>query len=134
MEKMCGLVENCLRHGSFDGTEKCVQRNALLFNDGEQLKSFLSLSEKRKNMCYWTSKINKISSLFDNLVAIWSINSEFQGSYLEDYQLLNNCLPKVEVRTSWRDKYMTAVYRVDDYWRGRCLSRNEFQPMPDYLH
>ncbi len=138
MEKMCELVDNCLRQGSFDGNPLevfCgVQKNALLFNDEEQLKSFLSLREERKNMCDWTFKINKNSSLFDNLVAVWSINSEFQGNYLEDYQLLNNCLPNVGVGTAWRDKYMTAVYRVDDDWKGRCLSRNEFQPVADYLH
>ncbi len=67
---MCELVENWLQQGSFDGNPLevfCgVQENALLFNHEEQLKSFLCLSEERKNMCDWTFKINKNSSLFDN--------------------------------------------------------------------
>ena len=47
--------------------------------------------------------------------------------------MLNNCLPNVSVRTSWRDKYITAIYRANDDRQGRCLKRYEFQPVPDYL-
>ena len=136
MEKMCELVENCLQQGIFDGSPlevfHGVKQNSFLFNDEEQSKSFLSLSEERKNMCDWNYKINK-SSLFCDLLAVWNINPDFQSTYLEDYQMLNNCLPDVDVRTAWRDKYTTAIYRVDDNWNGRSLPKKEFQPVPDYL-
>ena len=52
MDNMCNLVANCLRQAVFDGDPleafRGVKKNSFLFDDEEQLKSFLSLSEEQK--------------------------------------------------------------------------------------
>ena len=137
MEKMSECVINCLRQGRFDGEPLKVFRgvmNSLYVFQAEQwLKTFLSYTEEMKEACEWTYNLTKSSPILDDLVAVWDIKENFQGSYLKDYQLLNNCLPETEVRTAWRDKYITAVYRIDEPDNESGLKRRELQPIPDYI-
>ena len=138
MEKMSEeAVVNCLHQGRFDGEQlkvyRGVKNSMFLFNDEQQLKTFLSYTEDMKENCALKYSLEKSSPILDDLVVIWRVNKNFKGSYLEDYRTLNNSLPGVNVRTAWRDKYITAVYRIDEQCNERELKRVEFQPIPDYI-
>ncbi len=137
MEKMSEAVVNCLQQGRFDGEQlkayRGIKNSMFLFNDEQQLKTFLSYTEDMKENCALEYSLKNSSPILDDLEVIWHVNKNFKGSYLEDYRTLNNSLPGVNVRTAWTDKYITAVYRVDEQWNEKELKRAEFQPIPDYI-
>ncbi len=137
MEKMSEAVVNCLQQGRFDGEQlkayRGIKNSMFLFNDEQQLKTFLSYTEDMKENCALEYSLKNSSPILDDLEVIWHVNKNFKGSYLEDYRTSNNSLPGVNVRTAWTDKYITAVYRVDEQWNEKELKRAEFQPIPDYI-
>lgn len=136
MEKMTENVMNCLRQGRYDGKPlevfRGVKNDWFLFNDEQELKNFLSRTEEAKENCDGTYSIQKQSPLLHDLVAVWNIDENFEGKYIDDYKTLNNTATQ-EFKTAWRDKYITAIYRGNNEWRGRCLTRQEFQAIPDYI-
>ncbi len=69
----------------------------------------------------------KNSKILEQLHLIWNDDLDFQWSYIRDYNILLNELS--EDRTSWTDKYTTAIYSPT--FNIRC-PRNECQPLPDY--
>jgi hypothetical protein len=66
-----------------------------------------------------TYKVNEVSSMLKDLSVIWNVNENFEGNYFEDYQSLNNSVPGIDYRTAWRDRYITAIYRVDNQWEEK---------------
>ncbi len=77
--------------------------------------------------------LQKQSPLLPKLVAVWNIDENFKGKYIDDYKTLKNTKNLEVSRTAWIDKYITAVYRNDDEWRGRRLTSQEYQAIPDYI-
>ena len=98
-----------------------------LFVDDEEVQSFLSLSEEGKLMFSPQTYSPQRCRIFDNLIYIWQLDREYEGSYITDYKTINNDL-LTDRRTAWTDKYTTALYS-DSYIHRRF----ELQPIPDYL-
>lgn len=137
MEKMTENVIDCLRQGRYHGKPlevfRGVKNEWFLFNDELQLKDFLSRSEEAKHHCDLKYIIQKKSPLLPELVALWNIDENFEGKYIDDYRTLNNTKNREVSRTAWIDRYICAVFRDDDEWRGRHLPRQEYQAIPDYI-
>jgi hypothetical protein len=137
MENMSEAVINCLKQGRYDGQPlnvfRGVTNSSFIFNDGANLKTFLSCSEEIKETGEWTYNVNKDSLLLKDLSVIWNVDENFEGDYFQDYQLLNNSLPQTDHRTAWVDKYITALYRVNDELSHEELKRYELQAIPDYI-
>ena len=137
MEKMTENVINCLSQGRYDGKSleafRGVKDEWFLFNDELQLKDFLSRTEEAKDKCDLNYTIQKQSPSLPELVAVWNIDENFKGKYIDDYKTLKNTKNVELSRTAWIDKYITAVYRDDDKWRGRRLTRQEYHAIPDYI-
>ena len=110
-----------------------VTNSSFIFNDRANLKTFLSCSEEIKETGEWTYNVNKDSLLLKDLSVIWNVDENFEGDYFQDYQLLNNSLPQTDHRTAWVDKYITALYRVNDELSHEELKRYELQAIPDYI-
>ena len=113
MEAMAGEVQQCLNSCQY--SEKPLQSfrgipvENFIFNDEENLKTFLSLTEERKtlapsSLCDYKPVTN---SLFDNLVISWNLNESFSSSYIEDYKVLRN--KDTQVNLSHIDKYTTCL-------------------------
>ena len=137
MENMSETVINCLQQGRFDdhplSAFRGVTNSLHIFNDELHLKTFLSYTEEMKETSELTYKVNEVSSMLKDLSVIWNVNENFEGNYFEDYQSLNNSVPGIDYRTAWRDRYITAIYRVDNQWEEKELKRYEFQAIPDYI-
>ena len=89
MEAMAKEVQECLNACQYSKKPlQCfrgIPVENFIFNDDENLKTFLSLTEERKMLtppshCYYSPVKN---SLFDNLIITWNLDVSF-----EDYNLL----------------------------------------------
>ena len=119
-------------HASFGGNPLFAYRgitcDSYVFNDEENLHTFLSLSEGKTEEYPCRFYEPKQDDLFDTLHLLWDVNPKFKGDYIFDYKLLQN--EELDVRTSWRDKYTTVIYSPNSL---HILSRREMQPLPDYI-
>ena len=96
-----------------------------IFGDEERLKEFLTFSEERKEECTWTYGPSTTENPhFQALMQVWRIPEDFEGSYIEDYNVIMN---KKIKRTAWNDKYSTKLYR--DANNNNLV----LQPIPDYV-
>ena len=130
MEHMAGEVCKCIKTGSFGGKplicSRGIETKDFLFNDEDRLSTFLSLSEQSKGEFsgVYTAKSGE---LLTQLHVAWNVDLCFEGTYHNDYHLINNDLA-VE-RTAWKDKYSTVLYSLGHIY----CSRRELQPMPDVI-
>ena len=133
MENMAVAVSDCLKEVKFGGRYidvfRGLKEDEWIFNDENELKEFLSLSEFNKEVSDMSYKV-KNTPLLKQLNDIWHIPKTFSGQYWEDYTILNG---EDNERSSWCDKYTTVVFRKDDDWKGRRQERIHRQPLPDYL-
>ena len=104
-----------------------VKKDDFLFDDEQQLTTFLSMSEGKKEECTNTSYKLKTGALSYALNVAWGIDEEYTGDYLQDYKLMSN---KYNVCTSWTDKYTSTFYTPAHV---STLKRFELQPLPDYV-
>ncbi len=132
MEHMASEVTQCLNRATFGGKPLLCYRGIkdcdFLFDDEENLHTFLNLTEEKKLQYSCAQYQVKNSKILEELNLIWNVDLDFQGSYVTDYKILLN--EAGEDRTSWTDKYTTAIYSPT--LDIRC-PRNERQPLPDYL-
>ena len=127
-------VKGCIEQAKFHGRHVEVHRGVsgdMVFDDDEELKRFLDMSEEEKLDCtlhYKTAKNN----ITETLALVWGIDINFKGNYTEDYCRINNTL--LTQRTAWCDKYQTTMWRQNDNWSGHVNgSRTVLQPLPDYV-
>ena len=132
MEHMASEVCKCISTGRFGGKPlKCyrgIEAKDFLFDDKDHLSTFLNLSEECKGEFSETYKARSCE-LLTQLHVAWNVDLHFEGTYQNDYQLINNDLT-VE-RTAWKDKYSTVLYSP-----GHIIlycSRRELQPIPDVI-
>ena len=132
IEHVADQVCKCIRQGSFGGRSllcfRGVRQEDCVFSDEEQLHTFLGLSEEGKSLFSPTSYSVVQGNVLRCIAFYWKLDSNFQGEYMADYKLINNALVD-GVRTSWTDKYTTALYSIGDIQSRRY----ELQPIPDYL-
>ena len=118
MEAMANEVVKCISTASFGGSSVSCQRGIRdddqIFDDEKELKTFLSLSESRKQSFNKTYKIQK-NHLSKELCMVWNLNPDFESSYYEDY---------LELLSAWKDKY--TVF-------SSTSSQTPSQPIPDYV-
>jgi hypothetical protein len=126
-ENMGGMaknVQNCLSQAKFGGhfikAIRGVIASKQIFNDERELKQFLALNEERKSECTWTYTAAQ-NQAFQTLVLCWSLPQTFQGSYAEDYQIING-------ERTWKDNYSTTIHD-DTSVKASVLE----QPIPDYI-
>ena len=91
-------MEQCTL-GKLEGTlreaYRGIKQSDLLFNDEDGLSTFLSLSEQGN--FYGKYKVRN-NNFLEQLCFAWDVDPDFQGKYIEDYQLINNSF--VDIRTS----------------------------------
>lgn len=137
MENTSEAEIESFKQGRFDGRPlndfRAATNSSYIYYDEQNLKTFISYSEKMKKASEWTYQVNEASSLLNDLSVTWNVNENFGGNYFEDYQCLNNSVPGIDYRIAWRDRYITALYRVDEQWSGKKLNKHEFQAIPDYI-
>ena len=100
-----------------------------MFVDDEQLHNFLDLNEEGKMQFSPAKYAPCQNEILDILHFVWKVDKKFEGDYISDYEALRNGT-KLDVRTSWIDKYTTYLYSVSEDITCR---RYELQPIPDYL-
>ena len=136
MGHMAGEVQKCLARTQFGGRPCLALRGIgsednFVFNDEEQLVTFLGKSECRKNEddVHYQPVHNE---LWKEVTTIWNLNEHFVGSYREDYQTIQNSLAEEGGTTCWTDKYSTTVFNPDLQEEG---DKEIFtaQPIPDYV-
>ena len=138
MEAMANYkeVEECLKTAEFFGKPlQCfrgLRSEDYIFNDEEQLKDFLALSEERKVLA--SPSVTKYETvknyLYNNLIMSWQLSDKFTSSYIDDYNLLNNKL--VGSKTCHVDKYTTCLISPEFIMETSSLVTN-IQPLPDFL-
>jgi hypothetical protein len=121
---MAEEVRLCVQNGTYAGHQILSFRGVgpdvnFIFRDELPLRHFLSLSEQRKMECEDTYQATP-NNILRTLAGTFGISEDFQGTYLDDYQLLENQLVQNK-KTAWLDKYTTVIY-------------NPAHPPPDYLH
>uniref|UniRef100_A0A7M5UG45 Uncharacterized protein n=1 Tax=Clytia hemisphaerica TaxID=252671 RepID=A0A7M5UG45_9CNID len=118
MEAMAQEVIKCISSANFGGSSITCQRgiedNEQLFNDEEDLKTFLSLSESRKEAFARNYKPSN-GELLNKLCLQFGLDKAFEGNYYTDYK---------EMLASWRDKYTFFNCNSD---------QRPHQPIPDYI-
>ena len=132
MEHMCEEVRKCLEQASFSGKPlQCyrgIKTKDFIFDDEKNLKMFLALSEDGKEDFPTATYLPQHNHLFQTLVHTWNLDTDFHGSYHNDYWLLRN---EVEgIHTAWLDKYTSVIYSADE---TSTIERFERQPLPDYI-
>ena len=112
MEFMAGQVERCLKKAQYGGRPIVTQRGIgkednFVFDDEDQLLTFLSRSEKLKNENneHYCPKQNK---LWQEVALIWDLNANFVGCHRDDYQRLGNTFDEEGEQTCWATKYSTT--------------------------
>lgn len=103
----------------------------MLLNDEETLVSFMVMSEKQKDEDDSTCSPAS-GSLWDEVALIWNFNANYEGSYREDYQVLQNSYQEEGKRTCWQDKYTTVIYNPDRM-SDDDKENWELQPIPDFV-
>ena len=85
-----------------------VGRQNFIFDDGEEMHTFLALTEQRKLECPLVYKTRR-NALSAELSNVWGVDGAFEAEYAADYQLLTND-SRSDIKTAWRDKYTTTVF------------------------
>ncbi|CAG2190070.1 unnamed protein product [Mytilus edulis] len=94
MELMAEQVISCLRSAKFGQNQfYCFRgvKDNFIFDDEDDLRNFIKLSEHGKNECAKEFKVVECPLLAD-ISQVWGVNRDFSGSYLEDYNHLSNSL------------------------------------------
>ena len=80
---------------------------------------------KKKQECTWVfGHRTSENPHFQALVQVWGVPDDFEGSYIEDHDVIMN---KKGKHTAWNDKYSTNLY-------GNNNDVNlELQPTPGYV-
>ena len=93
MEAMATEVIECLQHARFGGrflhTGRGVKTHQFLFDDEENLGTFLSLTEERKQSYRGRYKPVQ-NTTFIALQNIWGVSDSFECSYCDDYHILQD--------------------------------------------
>ena len=84
-----------------------VGRETFIFDDEEEMHTFLALTEQRKLECPLAYKTRR-NALSAELNTVWGVDDAFEAEYAEDYQLLTNDSGS-HIKTAWRDKYTTTI-------------------------
>lgn len=136
MQHMAEKVKQSLLHTKYGGNPCTVQRGIggeenFVFNDEEELVSFLRKSELRKDEDDRQYQPVK-NKLWRDVATVWNLDENFDGSYRDDYQITQNSFHEEGDRTCWSDKYTTVVLNPD----VPCKTEERFftmQPIPDYV-
>ena len=136
MQHMAEKVKQSLLHTKYGGNPCTVQRGIggeenFVFNDEEELVSFLRKSELRKDEDDRQYQPVK-NKLWRDVATVWNLDENFEGSYRDDYQITQNSFHEEGHRTCWSDKYTTVVLNPD----VPCKTEERFftmQPIPDYV-
>ena len=134
MERVADEIRKCLDQATFGGKQLMCYRGVkpedYVFNDEEQLQTFLSLTEdgKKKQYSPPTYCANK-GEILHSLHTFWDVNEDFSCDYIKDHQTIRNEMLN-DTRTARLDKYTTSLYTTEI--ERRC-QRFERQPLPDYL-
>ncbi|XP_066929109.1 uncharacterized protein [Clytia hemisphaerica] len=119
MEAMAHKVIDCISDANFGGSPVTCQRgikdDEKLFNDEEELKAFLSLSESKKETFQRNYKPTK-GKLLNELCTTFNLDTDFESNYYDDYK---------ELMTSWKDKYT--------FFSNSNQNQHPKQPIPDYI-
>ena len=131
MEGMAEQVREVFSHGKFGGEPiLCVRgqvgRENFIFDDEEEMHTFLALTEQRKLECPLVYKTRR-NALSAELSNVWEVDDALEAEYAEDYQLLTNDSGS-DIKTAWRDKYTTTIF--DD---SSLIATPTLQPVPDYV-
>ena len=133
MEEMAKAVIECIKGATFGGQYLTVLRglpeDQWVFNDEDNLRKFLDLSESNKKLSDFTYSATD-NSLLQSLNGIWDIDKDFKGHLFEDYSRIKN--DEDVLKTSWCDKYTTVIYRGNGKWQSSNTERFHRQPLPDY--
>ena len=130
MEEMADEVRGAFCRGRFGGQPllcvRSIRNEDFIFDDEDNMHTFLALTEQRKLECslQYKSKSNEISK---ELSVLWGVSDNFQGDYAEDYQVLTNDSGST-TRTAWKDKYTTTIFD-----ESSLLLSHTLQPVPDYV-
>ncbi|CAG2238825.1 unnamed protein product [Mytilus edulis] len=130
MELMAEQVISCLRSAKFGQNQfYCFRgvKDNFIFDDEDDLRNFIKLSEHGKNECAKEFKVVECPLLAD-ISQVWGVNRDFSGSYLEDYNHLSNSLVD-HVRTAWLTKYCATVYTKNPEITNRYVK----EPLPDFV-
>ena len=132
IEEMARRIQDCICSGSFGGEPlhcyRGIKTDDFIFDDEIQTTKFLSLTEDAK--CEFAPAVYKVKQgqLLTDIHYMWEVPLYFEGSYLQDHQLIYNEL--VEVRTSWHGKYTAVFYSPSDI----TCNRFELQPLATRLY
>ena len=136
MEHMAEKVRQCLIQTQYGGNPCYALRGIgadenFIFDDEEELVTFLGKSEFRKNEdeCQYQPVKTK---LWRDVATVWNLNENFVGSYRDDYQIVQNSYDEEGERTCWSDKYSTVIFNPD-ISRARQEKCFTMQPIPDYV-
>ena len=92
------------------------------------MKKSLALSEDGKEDFPTATYSPQHNHLFQTLVHTWNFDTDFHGSYHNDYWLLRN---EVEgIHTAWLDKYTSVINSAAE---TSTIEHFERQPLPDYI-
>ncbi|CAG2257096.1 unnamed protein product [Mytilus edulis] len=130
MELMAEQVISCLRSAKFGQNQfYCFRgvKDNFIFDDEDDLRNFIKLSEHGKNECAKEFKVVECPLLAD-ISQVWGVNRDFSGSYLEDYNHLSNSLVD-NVRTAWLTEYCATVYTKNPEITNRYVK----EPLPDFV-
>ena len=132
MEAMVDEIQQCIERASFGGKPIICRRglkaDEFVFSDEDQLKNFLSLNEEQKMLNCEGYKA-KQCWLLQYLHLFWEVDMDFQGSYISDYDLLQNGTSQASGQTAWIDKYTTTLFSKTTM----PIPRFNPQPLPDYV-
>ena len=110
---MANEVANCLKTARYNGKSIITQRGIgekdnFVFNDENQLLTFLSRSESLKNENN-NDYFPQNNPLWQEVALLWDLNENFVGCYREDYQMLENTFDEEEEQTCISNKYTTTI-------------------------
>ena len=136
MEHMAEKVRQCLIQTQYGGNPCHALRGIgadenFIFDDEEELVTFLGKSEFRKNEDEGQYQPVK-TKLWRDVATVWNLNENFVGSYRDDYQIVQNGYDEEGERTCWSDKYSTVIFNPD-ISRARQEKCFTMQPIPDYV-
>ena len=135
MEHAAEEVRKCLSHTQYGGQSCLVLRGIgkkenFVFNDEEELLTFLAKSECKKSE-ERSRYLPCQNDTWRDVSTIWDLDPNFVGSYIEDYQQLMNISAEEGQRTCWVDKYSTTVFNPEYLdWDKTIFT---VQPIPDYI-
>ena len=117
MECMANEVANCLKTARYNGksiiTEHGIgEEDHFVFNDENQLLTFLSRSEslKNENNDHYFPQNNP---LWQEVALLWDLHENFVACYREDYQMLENTFDEEEEQTCISNKYTTTILNLE---------------------